>query len=286
MPQIVYVNGRYVPRHQGVVSIEDRGYQFADGVYQVMALIKGHLVDEEAHLEGLEGSLKRLKISKPMTRASLKAVMGRLIALNRAQNAHIYIQITRGVQKRNQLYQEGLKPSLVIVVTPTSSSTLNRAQKIPEIKIVTVPDQRGSFVDIKSLMRIPNVMSLQESTFKGSQDVWHVKEDFITEGSASNAWIVNQSGDIQTHPADGTILNGITRQTLLKLAQLNGLKVVEKPFTLNQAKISKEAFMTASFSLIKAVTEIDSLPIAGGKVGPITQHLSHLYEDYIHEQIV
>ena len=278
MPQIAYVNGQYLPRCHGAVSIEDRGYQFSDGVYQVMALINGALIDEQEHVEALYASLEQLRIPKPMEMGPLKAILKRLIALNRVRNAHIYIQVTRGIQKRDPLYKKDLQASLVVVVTPATFQ--NIGVKVPEIKVATVEDSRP-FVGMKTLMRLPNVMSVHQAVDQGAQDAWMVKDGIVTEGSSSNAWIVNQSGQLQTHPPNGAILNGITRQALIKLATRHGLEVLEKPFTPAQAKKAQEAFMTASFSLIKAVTEIDQTPIGGGKVGPVTKELSKIYGKYI-----
>lgn len=279
MPQIAYVNGQYLPRRQGAVSIEDRGYQFADGVYQVMTLVNGSLIDEREHLDALDASLISLEISKPMERRPLQTVLRRVIIMNRVQNAHIYIQITRGTQKREALYREGIPSSLVIVVTPAILH--DPRHKIPTITVITTQDERF-LTRIKTLMRLPNVLSIKKAVNHGAQDVWMVKDGVVTEASSSNAWIVTDKGSLKTHPADDSVLNGITRQTLIKLAAHHSISVIEEPFTPEEAQKSPEAFTTASFGLIKAVTAIDGVVIGKGSVGDITRKLATIYGNYIY----
>lgn len=280
MPQVVYVNGQYVPRCLAVVSIEDRGYQFADGVYQVMALIRGKFIDEEAHLDALDYSLREIDMDMPMGRGALKAIVRRVVAACRVQNAHIYIQVTRGTQKRTHVYDSSLEASLVIVATPCNLPDL--LHEVPEIRIITLPDNRWARPDIKSLALLPNILTKKQADKRGAYDAWQVKGSVVTESGSSNAWIVNQKGELQTHPNDGSILNGVTRQTLIRLARENDIPVCEKPFTPEEAKSAAEAFISASFSLIKAVTHIDDLQIGSGTVGPVTKKLARIYSEYIY----
>lgn len=282
MPQIVYVNGQYVPRALASISIEDRGCQFSDGVYQVLTLFRGTLIDEEAHLETLDAYLKSIDIPPPLSRRVLKLILRRLRDINRLEEAHVYIQVTRGVQKRAHIFEKDLKPSLVIVMTPCSLPALK--EKVPEIKVITGPDQRWGRPDIKSLGLLPNILAKAEASRQGAYECWQIQKGVVTEGCSSNAWIVSQEGFLQTHPSNGAILNGVTRQTILKLAQQNQFKILEKPFTLEEAQKALEAFITASFSLVRAVVSIDGVPVGTGKAGPVTCRLAQIYGDYMEKE--
>lgn len=283
MPQIVYVNGRYVPRCQAQVFAEDRGYQFSDGAYQVIALLGDVFIDEDPHLEALNFSLKHLDIPPPVSQKTLKIILRTLKNLNRLHNAHVYIQVTRGVQRRCHVYAEGLHPSLMVVLTPYPMG--EPKDTVPEVKVITGPDHRWLRRDIKSLALLPNILARKQASRQDAYDLWQTHEGIITEGASSNAWIVTPQGYLKTHPDNGNILNGITRQTLIKLARANDIPVYEEPFTVEEAQSSPEAFITGSYSLIRAVVAMDNHPIGTGTTGPVTQKLFTVYKAHLGSHI-
>ncbi|MEC8247204.1 MAG: aminotransferase class IV, partial [Pseudomonadota bacterium] len=223
MSRIAYVDGVYQPIDMPGIHVEDRGYQFADGVYEVCAVHNARPVDEEAHLDRLEHSLTELGIAAPMSRAAMKIVVRETLARNRIRNGIVYMQVTRGVASREHNYSTGLKP--VLVVTARHTDPARRASVLRDgISVVTVPDQRWARCDIKSISLLPNVLARQAAKDRGVQEAWQVDADgMVTEGAATNAWIVDNAGVLRTRPADGGILNGIVRQTIIGLLDELGL---------------------------------------------------------------
>ena len=280
MPRHAYVNGRYLPHAQAAVHIEDRGYQFADGVYEVVPVYKGILVDEGPHLDRLERSLGELRIPMPMSRAALKLVSRELMRRNDLSHGFLYMQITRGVAPRDHKFPERARPALVM----TTRQTKPHGEKMLSegLKVITVPDIRWQRCDIKSTSLLPNVLAKQQAAEAGAYEAWQVDaEGRITEGSSTNAWIVTAEGKVVTRDASHAILNGITRLALLELIRKAGYGLEERAFTLDEAKAAREAFLTSSTSFALPVTRIDDTPVGNGHPGILFAKLRAHYMDYM-----
>jgi D-alanine transaminase len=276
MPRYAYVNGRYVRHNDAAVHIEDRGFQFADGVYEVVACIEGYLADERGHFDRLERSLRELKIAMPVPRRTLSHILREIVRRSRLDDAAIYIQVTRGVWKRDFPFPPpGTRPSLIVTARPFKFAT-NAARKTG-IRVITVPDIRWKRPDIKTTSLLAQALAKQEALDKGVQDAWLVDEKgFVTEGSSNNAWIVNDRGVLVTRPAEGNdILRGVTRTALLAL---KSVKVEERAFKVTEAYKAREAFTSSATALIMPVVEIDGRKVGDGKPGPVTMRL---YEEYM-----
>jgi D-alanine transaminase len=276
MSRVAYVNGRYELYGEAGVHIDDRGYQFADAVYEVIAVIGGRLLDEEPHLDRLERSLRELAIAMPMTREALKVVLRETIRQNRVRGGIVYIQISRGVAPRDHGFPKDTAPSLVVTarrIKGASAAAVNDG-----VGVITVPDIRWSRADIKSTSLLPNVLAKQTARDAKAFEAWQVDENgFVTEGSSTNAWIVTKDGELVTHPADRSILNGITRLGVLAAAKRQGLKIVERPFTVEDAKNAKEAFLSSTTSHVLAVVSIDGKAVGNGHPGETTMKLRQAY---------
>lgn len=278
MSRIAYVNGQYVPHGEAAVHIEDRGYQFADGVYEVVDIANGQLVDEEPHLDRLDRSLDELRIAWPMARRAMKLVMRRVIARNMVKNGLIYIQITRGVAPRDHGFPVGV-PSSVVMTAKSTKPTPAEQPNDKGIAVISHPDIRWSRPDIKSVALLPNVLCKQAAREAGAFEALLVDRDgYVTEGSSTNAWIVTKDNEVVTRNTDGNaILNGITRQAFFKLMAENGLTFVERKFTIAEALAAKEAFITASTTRIKSIVSIDGKPVGNGHPGETVAQLRRLY---------
>jgi len=276
MPRLAYVNGRYVPHRGAQVHIEDRGYQFADGVYEVVPVAHGALVDEELHLDRLERSLRELRIPMPMKRPALRLVSHELARRNGLTYGFVYMQVTRGVAPRDHKFPKSAKPALVMTtrqMKPASQKALTEG-----IGVITVPDIRWKRRDIKSTSLLPNCLAKQAAAEAGAAEAWMVDEDgTVTEGSSTNAWIVTAGGKVVTRKATHEILNGITRQVLLKVIADEGLTLEERPFTVEEAYRAKEAFLTSSTNFVMPVTRIDDRSVGNGHPGEITGRLRRAY---------
>ena len=280
MSRIAYVDGVYQRIDTPGIHVEDRGYQFADGVYEVCAVHNARPVDEEAHLDRLERSLAELDIAAPMSRAAMKIVVRETLARNRIRNGIIYMQVTRGVTSREHNYPAGLKP--VLVVTARHTDPARRASVLRAgISVVTVPDQRWARCDIKSISLLPNVLARQAAKDKGVQEAWQVDADgMVTEGAATNAWIVDSAGVLRTRPADGGILNGIVRQTIIGLVDELGLTLEERAFSVEEALSARECFSTASTLAVFPVVNIDGQNIGDGKPGAVARQIVNRYDQH------
>ena len=281
MPQIAYVNGRYLLKNKAFVHIDDRGYQFSDGVYEVIAVINSHLIDLEAHLDRLSHSLSGLNIDWPCSRRVLNLILKTVLKRNYLKDGIIYLQITRGVaQRAHEFPSKSTKPSLIVTAAHNDFFSQNKHQF--GAKVVTIRENRWSRRDIKSVSLLPNVLNKQFAIDKGAYETWMVDEKLqITEGASTNAWIVNHNHQLVTRPLGPEILGGITRMRIIDLALKNNLNVKEKSFTLKEAQKAKEAFLTSTTSLVIPVIEIDGVKIGNGKVGNISQKLLELYKEYI-----
>ncbi len=282
MSRIAYVNGRYVPHSEAAVHIEDRGYQFADGVYEVIAVRNGGLVDAGPHLDRLGRSLSELRISPPMTRAALLVVIGEIVRRNRIRDGIVYMQVSRGVAPRDHAFPtRPIKPALVLTAKSVSPAKLNdNAAK--GAKVVTAPDIRWQRCDIKTISLLPNCLAKQAARESGAFEAWLVDSDGnITEGSSTNAWIVDQEGNLVTRQISNSILSGITRRSVVALAERHGLKVIERPFTVAEAKSAREAFVTSATSYVTPVVQIDDAVVANGEPGSIATELRRIYSEYM-----
>jgi D-alanine transaminase len=280
MPRIAYVNGRYLPHAHAGVHIEDRGYQFADGVYEVCEVARGFIVDSVGHLNRLDRSLSELRIAWPVKRAVLVHIMREVIARNRVRNGMVYLQVTRGVAPRDHVFPAETTPSALVVTAKRTDPAASAKRASAGIKVITVPENRWERVDIKSVGLLPNVLARQQAKEAGAQEAWFVDaEGKVTEGAATNAWIVSKDGDLITRPADTGILRGITRTTLMDVAKKLGLKVVERGFSVEEAKSAREAFMTAATTVIMPIVAIDGQPVANGHPGSVALSLREAFFD-------
>lgn len=280
MPRIAYVNGRYTPHADAAVHIEDRGYQFADGVYEVCEVARGYIIDMTRHLDRLDRSLRELQISWPMGRKALEMVMAEVVRRNRVENGLVYLQVTRGVAPRDHYFPaQGTQPA--IVVTAKRSDPKAAAKRAAQgIKVITTPENRWERVDIKTVGLLPNVLARQKAREAGAVEAWFVDADgIVKEGASTNAWIVTADGKLVTRPAEFGILRGITRTTVIDVAAKLGLEVEERGFTVEEAKQAKEAFLTAATTVVMPVVAIDDHSVANGHPGSVTLSLREAFFD-------
>jgi D-alanine transaminase len=283
MPRIAYVNGRYLPHGAACVHIEDRGYQFADGVYEVIHLHRGRLIDAGPHLDRFERSLKALRIAAPMSRAALCLVLGELLSRNGIANGLVYFQATRGVAPRDHKFPATVRTSLV--ATAKSLKDVPREQLENGVAVVTTPDIRWRRSDIKSVSLLANILGKQGAVERGAFEAWQVDANgFVTEGTSTNAWIVTAAGELVTRPLDTGILAGIVRGSLLGLLDGLDARLAERAFSVAEAHAAREAFLTSSSSFLLPVTRIDGLAVGDGRVGPVTRELRRRIMAYVERQ--
>jgi D-alanine transaminase len=280
MARVAYVNGRYLPHQDAFVHIDDRGYQFADGVYEVIAVERGRLVDEGLHLTRLDRSLGELAIAKPMADPALKAVMREVLRRNRVQDGIIYIQMTRGVAPRDHVFPRQARTQ--VVMTARSNKPRNPKVAAEGIRVITVTDLRWARCDIKSIGLLPNILGKQKARAAGAYEAWQVDQDGnVTEGTSTNAWIVTKAGEVVTRAATNAILNGVTRLGVIRVIEQTGLRFVERPFSVAEAKGAREAFLTSTTSFVTPVVGIDDGVIGDGKPGPLARELGGFYRRYV-----
>jgi D-alanine transaminase len=280
MARIAYVNGRYRPLAGEAVALEDRGYQFADGVYEVIKVLAGRPRDLERHLDRLERSLAALEIRPPMSRAALATVLLTTLRMNRLRDALLYLQITRGAAPRNHAYPKQVRPSVVVTVRQAHFPAAREREE--GVGVITLPDLRWGRCDIKSISLLPNAMARQQAAAAGCREAWLIDAaGNVTEGSASNAYIVDQEGRLVTHPLSERILGGVTRAVLLELARADGVTVVERPFSIAEAREAREAALSSTSSLLLPVTTIDDRTVGNGHPGMVVRRLAALYDDHL-----
>lgn len=274
MTRISYVNSRYLPHQEAAVHIEDRGFQFADGIYEVIDVRGGRLVDSEPHLARLERSLKEIRITLPMSLKALRVIIAEIISRNRLTEGLVYLQITRGSAPRNHIFPPLQTRPSIIVTGRSVRRQANRSLANNGVKVITVPETRWRRCDIKSVALLANILAKESAHANDAHEAWFVDDGaFVTEGASTNAWIVDQEGVLVTRQADTRILAGITREVILTIARRQGISVLERPFTVEEAKEAKEAFITAATTTVLPVTSIDDAIIGDGQPGPITQAL-------------
>ena len=280
MSREAFVNGEYTEYINSKVHIEDRGYQFADGVYEVFAVLDSKIVDYEGHIKRLYRSLKELNIASPIQRKSYKFHINEIIKRNIIQDGLVYLQVTRGVASRDFKFPKYSKSSIVIIGKNTSLNNYNN-NFFKGIKVKTTKDIRWKRVDIKSLNLLPPVLAKQYASDNGCEEAWLLDDDgYITEGSSSNAWIVKNKTVI-TRPVSSSILNGITRSTLIKSLSKVGYKFIERRFNINDIKDADEAFITSATQFVMPVIAVDNIKISNGRVGEFAKTFKEIYFKYI-----
>lgn len=279
MSRIAYVNGRYVPHTLARVHVEDRGMQFSDGVYEVVAVIGGHLIDMELHEQRLQRSLDELRIAMPMSMVVLRTILQEVARRNRVDEGIVYLQIGRGVAMRNHAFPTSSNRSIVVTARraqPGSATVLTEG-----VKVVTVPDIRWGRCDIKSVSLLANVLAKQQAIDAGCFEAWQIDDEgFVTEGCQSNAWIVDSDGALVTREASADILTGVTRLRVIDLARKAQIPVIERRFTPDEAASAREAFLTSTSSFVVPVVQIDDKVVANGRPGSVTERIRQLYLDF------
>jgi D-alanine transaminase len=276
--RIVFVNGVYTPLAEAKISVMDRGFLFADGVYEVSAVLGGRLVDNDAHLARLQRSLTELQIANPHSDAEWTAIEEELVARNRLTEGVVYIQVTRGAAEREFVYPRDLKPT--VVVFAQEKNILTSPLVARGARIVTAPDLRWARRDIKSVALLAQVLAKQAAVEAGAAEVWMVENGFVTEGGSSTAFLIGHDRRIVTRPLSAAILPGITRRAVMQLAAREQLVVEERAFTVAEAKAAAEVFYTSASNFVVPVVSIDGESIGNGEPGPLTRQLSAIYADF------
>ena len=281
MTRIAYVNGRYVPQRHASVNIEDRGYQFADGIYEVVHLHDGRFIDEERHLDRLDRSLRELRLTPPMGRAALRRVLGEVARRNRVREGLLYMQVTRGVARRDHAFPMAPIPPALVV-------TIRRVPPYPTdpdrwaAGAITHPDQRWERCDIKTVALTPNVLARQAAREQGAAEaILYDANGMVTEGAATSFWIVDAAGVLRTRPLDHAILPGCTRDALRALLAADGVALAELAFSLEELRGAREAFLTSATSFVRPITKVDGKPVGDGTVGPVTRRLFDLFARHV-----
>lgn len=277
MTRQAWVNGVFVAAEEAKISPFDRGFLFADGVYEVTAVYDGRLVDMERHLDRLERSLRELKFGAMPDRRELEEVHRRLVADNGIREGYVYLQVTRGAYGARDFVAPE-KPKLTCFAFAESRPLIDTASARNGSRIVTLPDIRWARRDIKSVGLLAQAMAKTEAKSRGADDAWLVAPDgFVTEGASSNAWIVTKDGEIITRALSNMILAGITRHALFDSLGQQSRKITERSFTVEEAKDAAEAFTTAATGLVTPVIEIDGVKLGSGKPGPVTRGVQRVY---------
>lgn len=276
--RVSYVNGRYVPHSQAVVHVEDRGYQFADAVYEVFAVERGRICHLAQHLDRLDRSLGALAMPLAVPRRVLPVILGEVVRRNRLSQGLLYLQASRGAAPRNHAFPGAAIPNLVVTAWPHKGPSAEQVEK--GVHVVTRPDMRWRRPDIKSVGLLPNALARQSAKEAGAYEAWLVNDHGqVVEGAATNAFIVAKDGALLTHPADTNMLNGVTRMNVLAIARRLGIEVGERPFTVAEALAAREAFLTSTTVTVLPVTRIDDSTIADGRPGPVTLRLRAAYRE-------
>jgi D-alanine transaminase len=281
MSRFAYVNGQYLPQCDAAVHIEDRGYQFADGVYEVVHLHAGRFIDEDLHLDRLDRSLRELRIPSPMGRPALRAVLREVARRNRVREGIVYMQVTRGVARRDHPFPtKPIPPSIVVTVRRIAPYPTD-VTKWAGVAI-THPDERWARCDIKSTSLLPNVLAKQAAREQGAQEAFmYDAEGMVTEGASTSVWIVDKHGMLRTRPLDHAILPGCTRGALAAELKAHGIPFTESRFSVEDLREAQEAFVTSASSFVKPMVKLDGKPVGDGMVGPITKQLFALFARHV-----
>lgn len=282
MSRVAYVNGRWRDQRSASVNVEDRGYQFGDGIYEVVHVHRGRFVDEDRHLARLDRSLREIRLPEPMGRAALLQVMRELVRRNRVAEGLLYMQVTRGVARRDHAFpRRPVPPALVM--------TIKRIPPYPRdvdawaVSAITRPDLRWARRDIKSVNLLPNVLARQDAREAGAAEAILFDEatGVVTEGAATSFWIVDERGALRTSRLGPAILPGCTREALVAELSEAGIPHEEGEFTLEEARRAREAFLTSATSFVKPITRLDGEPVGEGGVGPVTRRLFELFARHV-----
>ena len=287
MSRWAYVNHRFVRHGEAAVHIEDRGYQLADGIYEVWAVMGGRLVDVEGHFERLARSLAELRIAQPMARKPLELVLREAVRRNRVDYGLVYLQVTRGVARRDHAFPDPAPPPAIVITAKSLDRAAAEARAAKGITVITTPENRWGRCDIKTVGLLPNAMAKQTAKEQGAGEAWFVDPDgLVTEGASSNAWIVDKDGVLRTRDTTANILRGVTRKAVMGLLGEVNIRLDERAFTPEEARTAREAFITGAGALIMPVVGIDGVPIGDGKPGPVAQRLRALYIENAQASII
>jgi D-alanine transaminase len=278
--RIVYVNGRYKPAPEALVPVDDRAFTFGDGVYEVCEVSEGFLIEEGRHLDRLGRSLHAVRMDWPTGREALRFVMREILRLNRVGDGLVYLQVSRGVARRDHGFPpRTVRPTLMVAARALDPSVI-AARAAAGVAVITVPETRWAHPHIKTLQLLPNVLAKQAARDAGAFEAWFVDRDgFVTEGASTNAWIVARNGALVTRQADDSILHGVTRAALIDVAAALGLRVVERPFSPDEAKAAREAFVSSATTIATPVVMIDGIAIGNGGPGPVTLGLRGAFRE-------
>jgi D-alanine transaminase len=281
MSRVAYVNGRYLPQREAAVNVEDRGYQFGDGVYEVVHVYDARFIDEDRHLARLERSLKEIRLTQPMSLTSLRRVLREVVARNRVREGLVYIQVTRGVSRRDHPFPTKPVPPAIVVTTrrlPPFPKDVGRWQAAA----ITTPDLRWARCDIKSVGLLPNVLARQAAREQGAYEAILVNaEGMVTEGAATSVWIVDRNGTLRTRHLDHVILPGCTRGSLIALMREAGIAFEERAFSADELRAARETFVTSATSYVRPIVRLDGKPVGDGDVGPVTRRLFELFARHV-----
>jgi D-alanine transaminase len=279
--RFAYVNGRYLSHGEAGVHIEDRGLQLGDSIYEVFAVRRNRLQDEEPHLDRLERSLRELGIAMPMARAALKLVMRELMRRNRIRDGLLYMQVSRGAVKRDHPIPDAVpRPTLILTARPFDFDGKEK-QQADGIAVITQPDRRWGRCDIKTTQLLANALAKTQARRAGAYEAWLVDRDgFVTEGASTNAWIIDKDGSVVTRALSNAILPGVTRRVIMEAAAEAQLPIVERAFTPEEAKQAREAFLSSAANAATPITAIDGVPVGDGRPGPLSRRISELYRRY------
>jgi D-alanine transaminase len=278
MSRLAYVNGRFLRQGEAGVSIEDRGYQLGDGIYEVWAVMDGRLADAAGHFARLERSLGELQIPMPMSPAALTVALRETVRRNRVRNGIVYLQVTRGVARRDHAFPTTPITPTVVITARSTDGAAAEAKAAKGVSVITLPENRWGRCDIKTINLLPNVLAKQAAKQEGAFEAWFVDADgLITEGASSNAWIVDKDGVLITRDIGANILRGVTRFSLIDVAREAGYRVEERAFTVAEAKAAREAFATGAGALVMPIVRIDDAPVANGHPGEVATALRAAY---------
>ena len=287
MSRFAYVNGRFVRHGEAFVHIEDRGYQLADGVYEVWAVFDGKLADAEGHFARLWRSLDELRIAHPMGQSALTFVLREAVRRNMVRNGLVYLQVTRGVARRDHAFPNPAVPPSMVVTAKSTDRDLSERKAAQGAAVISVPENRWGRCDIKSVGLLPNALAKQAARERGAVEAWFVDEmGLVTEGASSNAWIVDAEGNLRTRDTQANILRGVTRSTLFEVIREAGLPVNERPFTIAEAQAAREAFVTGAGTLVLPIVSVDGAKVGDGRPGPVATRLRSLYIQRAREKAV
>jgi D-alanine transaminase len=281
MSRIAYVNGRYVPQGEASVNVEDRGYQFADGVYEVLYMAGGRFLDEELHMARLERSLGEIGITPPMGRAALMQVLGEVTRRNRLRDGLVYMQVTRGVSRRDHAFPtRPVPPALVVTCRRTPAYPKTAAGWAGSA--ITAPDERWARCDIKSIALLPNVLAKQAARQAGAAEAILIDRDgMVTEGASTSVWVVDAAGTLRTRQLGHAILPGCTRGSLLAQMAEAGIVAEERAVSEAELRLAREVFLTSATSFVKPITALDGAPVGDGEPGPVTLRLFDLFARHV-----